>query len=261
MVFTMPDTVVEKHPELAMAAYDPLRVGVCSNAVAMAHNACRLEMADMMCDILPTLKEAPGENVEEFAQWWGGFARFAMAGDMVDAMLLETSYKDVLEDFDRDARTIKDDVARFKKCSLERVFRAADKAVQDYRKNPNSMHALEQVEVTWTVLYKTITKGFSFVEDILKRIDAWRRDEIAEHKGLEKKIAEIYIDKKKWKGDEAKRGESLVLLTRWLGTEDTMREWMKNNLSSKDFKASGKWMDDYLKNRSKILDGFYRVRA
>jgi len=217
MVFTMPTAVVEKHPELALAEYIPARTGVCSNVVAMAHNACRLEMADMICDILPTLKESPDSKADEFAQWWSGFARFAMTGSMVDELILNTSMKDIIEDFDKDAMNIKKDVDRFHKCSYERVFRAADKAVQDLKKEPNSMDALEQVEVTWTILFKSVVKGFMFVEDILQRIDKWRRDELVEHKGLEKKIADIYIDKKKWRGDEAKRDIYLIcVLCIWM---------------------------------------------
>eukprot|EP00171_Calliarthron_tuberculosum_P014821 IDg14821t1 len=77
----IPDFVISEHPQLKLTAYDLGRGNHCSNAIAMPHNAARLEMADMWSDILPSLRSRPIESLtrddgSDLTQWWGGFARF-----------------------------------------------------------------------------------------------------------------------------------------------------------------------------------------
>lgn len=264
----IPDFILNDHPELKLAEYDLTRTHMCSNAIAMPHNACRLEMSDMWTDILPSLQSRPidaltREDAHDLQAWWGGFARFSLTSSLVDDYVMGRAFKDIIEDFDKDAQLIKRANRKFEEkntVTLEIVCRAMGKAVELFCEHMTADH-LEQLIVAWQNLSMTLSDIYTLVEKTLHDIDRWRRDEIAKHKDLEKKIAHVYTNKKRWGNDDSKRGEMVVVLTRWVGSEHLMREWMQRNLTKRELRCIDRWMDEYRGNRLQIIDSFHQRRA
>ncbi len=255
--------VCRKHPQLQLTKYDMQRGDVCSNVVAVAHNACRLEMAEMWTDVLPSLTKQwtiSEDDVRDFSRWWTGFARFALTTSMVDDLIMETAYKDIIEDYDKEARALKFSYRRFQDknhVASERATRAMSAAVDELNETQTE-EALTKVVDAWKHLAATISDIYDHVERFLKDIDKWRREDIAMHPGLEKRITELYMDKKRFRGDVSKCGEMMVILTRWLDDETIMRQWMERNLHSRDYKLVDKWFDSYFNNRLQLVIHFHR---
>ncbi len=264
----IPDFVLSEHPELKLAEYDLSRTNMCSNAIAMPHNACRLEMSDMWSDILPSLQSRPiesltREDAHDLQLWWGGFARFSLTSSLVDDLIMARAYKDIIEDFDKDAQLIKRANRKFEEkntVTLEIVCRSMGKAVELFCEHMTQDH-LEQLITAWQNLSMTLCDIYTLVEKTLHDVDRWRRDEVATHRDLEKKIAHIYTNKKRWGNDDTKRGEMIVVLTRWVGSEHIMREWMQRNLSKRELRCIDRWMDEYRGNRLQLIDSFHQRRA
>ncbi len=253
----IPEFLLDNHPELALKEYNMALPGVCSNVVAAPHNACRLEIADMWGEILPSLqtKETLTDaEVEELRTWWSGFARFALTTSIVDELVVDIAIGDIYEDFDKDATRLKEAVLRFKDknaVTLEYVFRVMNSAVEEFE-------GMEKLVMAWESLSRTLCDVYKLVEETLDGIDAWRRGEVAHHKDLERKVASVYTSRKRWGGNNAKRGEMIVILTRWMGSEDVMRTWMKRNLRRREMKSVDVWMDDYQAGRLRVLDSFHK---
>lgn len=255
--------VCRKHPELQLTKYDMQRGDVCSNAVAVPHNACRLEMAEMWTDILPSLTKQwmlSEDDARDLNRWWMGFARFALTTSMVDDLLMEIALKDIVEDYDKEARALKFAYRRFQDknhVTSERATRAMNAAVDDLCKT-QSEEALACVVDAWKELAATLSDIYDHVERFLKDVDKWRREEFAVHPGLERRIVELYTDRKRFNGDVSKCGEMIVILTRWLDDETVMRQWMERNLHSRDYKLVDKWLDSYFSNRLQLVIHFHR---
>lgn len=264
----IPDFVLNEHPELKLANYDLSRGNICSNAIAMPHNACRLEMSDMWSDILPSLQSRPVESLtredtSDLSAWWGGFARFSLTTSLVDDLIMKRAYKDIIEDFDKDAQMIRRNNAKFTEknsVTLEIVERAMGKSVECFSERPTADN-LEQLIRAWQQLSITLCDIYNLVEDTLNSIDRWRRDDIATHRDLEKKLAAVYTNRKRWGSDDTKRGELVIVLTRWVGSEHVMRNWMTRNLGKKEVKCIDRWMDEYRGNRLQLIDSFHQRRA
>lgn len=264
----IPDFVISEHPELKLVPYDLKRSAHCSNAIAMPHNAARLEMADMWSDILPSLRSRGVEaltrdDASDLTMWWGGFARFVLTSSLVDDLVINKAYKDILEDFDRAAQEIRRSRSKFMEkntVTLEIVCRAMGRAVELFNEHM-SADSLDHLFVAWQQLSTTLTDIYAMGEKVLMDIDRWRRDDPAEHKDLEKQIAKVYTNKKRWGADDTKRGEMIVVLTRWVGSEHLMREWMTRNLTKKELRSIDRWMDDYRANRLQLIDSFHQRRA
>ena len=254
----IPQRVLDNHPELSFKEYNLALPGVCSNVIAAPHNACRLEMADMWNGILPSLQSQDTmteETLSDLRRWWSGFVRFALTTSIVDEMIVNIAIGDIFEDFDKDATRLKEAVLKItdkNAVTLEYVLRMMDDAVEEFE-------SVEKIEIAWEKLSKTLCGIYKLVEETLDGIDAWRRGEIMHHRDLERKVANKYTSKKRWGGDEAKRGELVVVLTRWMGSEETMRTWMKKNLGKKELKCVEKWMDDYQSGRLHLLNSFERA--
>lgn len=264
----IPDFVLNEHPELKLANYDLARGNMCSNAIAMPHNACRLEMSDMWSDILPSLQSRPVESLtredaSDLAAWWGGFARFSLTTSLVDDLIMKRAYKDIIEDFDKDAQLIRRNRAKFAEknsVTLEIVERAMGKAVESFSERPTADN-LEQLIRAWQQLSITLCDIYNLVEETLNNIDRWRRDDVATHRDLEKKLAAVYTNKKRWGACDTKRGELVIVLTRWVGSEHVMRNWMTRNLGKKEARCIDRWMDEYRGNRLQLIDSFHQRRA
>lgn len=264
----IPDFVINEHPELKLTPYNFDRSTHCSNAIAMPHNAARLEMADMWSDILPSLRSRPIEALtrddgSDLTQWWGGFARFVLTTSLVDDHIVTCAYKDILEDFDKAALEIRRSRRKFEEknaVTLEIVCRAMGRAVELFVEHM-SASALDDLVLAWQQLSSVLTDIYALSEKILIDVDRWRREDPAEHKDLEKQIAKVYTNKKRWGADDTKRGEMIVVLTRWVGSEHLMREWMDRNLTKKELRSIDRWMDDYRANRLQLIDSFHQRRA
>ena len=264
----VPDFILSEHPELKLVEYDLARPNLCSNAIAMSHNACRVEMSDMWSDILPSLQSRPiealtREDAHDLTAWWGGFARFSLTSSLVDDLVMARAYKDIIEDFDKDAQLIKRANRKFEEkntVTLEIVCRAMGKAVELFCEHMTADH-LSQLITCWQNLTTTLCDIYALVEKTLQDVDKWRREELATHKDLEKKIAHIYTNRKRWGNDDSKRGEMIVVLTRWVGSEHIMREWMQRNLGKRELRCVDRWMEAYRVNRLQLIDSFHQRRA
>lgn len=262
----VPDFVLSDHPELKLEPYDLKRSNYCQNVIAMPHNAVKLEIADMYADILPSLQstaevELTREDADDLSAWWSGFARFALTTSLVDDFVVEKAYKDVYLGFDKDTQGIETLYQKFKEKNevyLEMAFRKMGKAVDEFGQAP-SLDAFNTVIKFWQILAGTLTDIYSLVEDLIDLIDRWCREPM-EYKDLEKSVAKIYTNKKRWGDSDTKRGEMIIVLTRWVGSEQFMREWMNKNLTKKEVKACDRWMDDYRANRLTLIDKFHQSR-
>lgn len=251
----IPEEILSKYPSLKLQPYNPGVRGVASNAIVVPHNACRMEIADMYGDILPSIARFDDRDMGELSRWWNGFARFALTTSMVDDLVVTACLGDIIEDFDKDATMISKNVRKFREknsVTLEMAARGMSKALEVRDTEP------EDIVAVWDTLVRVLTDIYTLVEKILRDIDLWRRDEIAVHKDLEKKITGVYTDKKRWGSADAKRGELIVILTRSFGNEPQMRTWMKDNLSKKELNAADRWMDNYRENRLAIVDNFHK---
>ncbi len=259
----IPDFVLSEHPQLKLAEYSLARRNMCSNAIAMPHNACRLEMSDMWSYILPSLTSRPIETLtrddaHDLQAWWGGFIRFSLTTSLVDDLLMARAYKDIVADFDKDAQLIKLANRKFEEkntVTLEIVSRAMGKAVELFCEHMTSKH-LTQVIAAWRNLSMTLCDIYTLVEKTLNDVDKWRRNEAKAHKDLEKKIVRVYTNRRRWGSDDSKRGEMVVLLTRWVDNEHVMREWMQRNLSKRELRCIDRWMDEYRASRLHLIESF-----
>lgn len=264
----IPDFVINDHPELKLSEYDMKRGTYCANAIAMPHNAVRLEMADMWSGIMPSLTSRPPEaltreDASDLQAWWAGFARFALTTSLVDEHVVAIAYKDIIEDFDKDAQDIRKAKRKYEEkntVTLEIACRGMGNAVEDFT-TTMSVENMQRLNTAWTQMAATLSDLYALVEAILNDIDRWRREEVAEHKDLEKNMAKIYTNKKRWGDNDAKRGEMIIVLTRWVGSEALMREWMQRCLTKRDLRNIDRWMDDYRANRLRIIDSFHQRRS
>lgn len=257
----IPSSILDAHPELKLRSYNIARVDVCSNAIAMPHNASRVEMADMWGLVIPYLRTRMGQwtdsDIDNVTDWWGGFTRFALTTSMVDDLVMEMAYKDILIDYDASARTIGAAVRKLKDRNghtLVRAARAMDRALSEFRKTRTETGFVRVVSA-WGMVTSIICDTYETVENTLDTIDAWRKDQLAVHKGLEKKIAAVYTSRKRW-SDDYKRGEMVVILTRWVGCEDATDTWLRRNLANREARSVQKWFNSYNSNRHQLLETF-----
>lgn len=258
----IPDYMLEEHPYLKLSEYDMARDYSCLNALAMVHNAARLEMADFYGDVVPSVEARVAgrlvpEDKTELVAWWDGFVRFVLTTSIVDDFLIEKAFKDVYLNFDKETRAIEKLYQKVKEKNnvyLEMAFRKMGKAVEAFDMNANSA---ENLIATWNLLTATLTDIYGMAEELIGMIDAWARGPI-EYKDLEKSFVKIYLDKKRWGAKDDKRGEMIVILTRWVSSEPFMRMWMEKNLPKKYLKQMDKWMEDYRRKRLAIIYGFHQ---
>lgn len=263
--------MVEERPELKFSEYDMSRSNYASNVLALIHNAVRLEMADMWGDILPSLQSRceDGSNntlikadADDVRNWWSGFARFALTASLVDDMVVKKAFDDVYVGYDKETKTIEKLLQKFQEKNnvyLELAVRKMALSV-DHFENNISVKGFTDLVKAWQMLATMLADIYAESEQLIAAIDRWVRNPF-EYKDLEKQAAKIFTSKKRWGDDEAKRGEMIVILCRWVGTEDLMREWMFRNLTKKELKGIDKWMDDYRDKRLAIIDRFHQKKV
>lgn len=267
----IPSFMVEERPELKFSEYDMSRSNYASNVLALIHNAVRLEMADMWGDILPSLQSRceDGSNntlikadADDVRNWWSGFARFALTASLVDDMVVKKAFDDVYVGYDKETKTIEKLLQKFQEKNnvyLELAVRKMALSVDHFESNI-SVKGFTDLVKAWQMLATMLADIYAESEQLIAAIDRWVRNPF-EYKDLEKQAAKIFTSKKRWGDDEAKRGEMIVILCRWVGTEDLMREWMFRNLTKKELKGIDKWMDDYRDKRLAIIDRFHQKKV
>lgn len=263
--------MVEDRPELRLSPYDLSRGMYAANVQALAHNAVRLEMADMWGDILPSLQSRCEEGVEtglaesdakDVRDWWSGFARFALTASLVDDMVNKTAFEDVYVGFDKETKHIHKmylKVQEKNNVHLEMAAKKMAKAVSAFEDDV-SVPGFTGLVKAWQSLASMLADIYAESEALVKAIDRWVRNPF-EYKDLEKQAARIFTNKKRWGDDDSKRGEMVVILCRWVGTEELMREWMFRNLTKKELRGIDKWMDDYRDRRLAIIDRFHQKKV
>lgn len=260
----IPSPVVRRFPKLKLSEYDLKKVDVCSNIIAMPHNAVRLEISEMWSDILSSLRSREDDSFTEqdgpdLQEWWSGFARFALTTSMVDEMVVEAASGDVILDFDKDAREIARLMRRFKdmnRVSPELACRAMGESVEKFMSKP-CVKNVKRVVDSWRYVSTTLTGIYEMVEDMLGRITIWRRGDEAVHKGLEERVAGVYLDRGRWGNDDAKCGEMIIVLTRWMGDEDKMRCWLERTLKGSNKRSIERWLNAYCDTRLKLVGNFH----
>lgn len=263
----IPSFIVDDRPELRLTAYDLARGQYAANVQALVHNAVRLEMADMWGDILPSLgsRAAAGLTDEDGADvmlWWNGFARFALTASLVDDMLNQKAFNDVYVGFDKETKDINKMFLKVREKNnvhLEMAVRKMAKAVHTFEDGAGA-DTFAALEIGWRTLAAIIADVQAESEALVRAIDRWVRNPF-EYKDLEKQAAKIFTTKKRWGNDDDKRGEMIVILCRWVGTEELMREWMFRNLTKKELKGIDRWMDDYRDRRLAIIDRFHQKKC
>lgn len=267
----IPPFMVDDRPELKLSEYDMNRGQYANNALALIHNAVRLEMADMWGDILPSLQSRCEEGAEntlnksdadDVREWWSGFARFALTASLVEDFVAKKAFDDVYVGFDKETKQIEKQFRKFQEKNnvyLEMTVKRMAKAVEQFELD-TSVKGFTQLVKAWQLLASMLADIYSESEKLVEAIDRWVRNPF-EYKDLEKQVAKIFTNKKRWGEDESKRGEMIVILCRWVGTEELMREWMLRNLTKKEMRGVDKWMDDYRERRLGIIDRFHQKKV
>lgn len=266
----IPSFMVEDRPELKLSEYDMSRGQYAKNVLALTHNAVRLEMADMWGDILPSLqsrcedgceKPMTQADADDVRRWWSGFARFALTASLVDDMVCKKAMDDIYVGFDRELKVIEkvfQKVQEKNNVYLELAVRKMNTTVDEFEKE-FSVKGFTALVKAWQSLASMLAEIYSESEGLVEAIDRYVRDPF-QYKDLEKQAAKIFTNKKRWGDDDTKRGEMIVILCRWVGTEDLMREWMYRNLTKKELRSIDKWMDDYRDKRLAIIDRFHQKK-
>lgn len=258
----LPDDIIAYHPELQLAAYELRKPDVVSNVATLPHNAVRMEICDFYADILPCLhleNEISLESCSLLSTWWCGFARFVLTTSLVDEFIMKTAYSGILEDFDKDAVSVKNSMRKFREknvVTLETVMRAMGQAIEELCQQ-RDIRSLTLVVKSWRALTTTLCDMYALVEKTCHDIDSWHREELIKYPRFESKVAEFYTSRKRWGKDEVKRGERVVMLTRWMGREDLIRAWMGASLTKRDIKKVNTWLQQYQTNRLQIVDHFH----
>jgi hypothetical protein len=139
--------------------------------------------------------------------------------------------------------------------AVKKMAHAVEDLAADLQEN-----AVIAVAKAWNVLYNMLTDIYTMSEDLVTQIDRFGTDPL-EYKDLEKAAARIYAQRKRWSDhDEDKRGEMVVILTRWMADEAFMRNWMSRYLPRTDHARANKWMDEYRANRLVLVDRFHHKR-
>ncbi|PXF48899.1 hypothetical protein BWQ96_01241 [Gracilariopsis chorda] len=267
----IPPILIEEHPELKLSDYDLSRGQYARNVLALTHNAVRVEMSDMWSDIFPSLQKrchssAPlalsQQDLDDLHAWWSGFARFTLTSSLVDDMVTKKAFNDIYVGFDKETKQID---ALFHKVQeknnvyLELAFKKMATAVENFEKDP-SENGCAQLLKAWRMLATMLGDIFAESERLIQAIDRWVRNPF-EYKDLEKQATKIFTNKKRWGDDDSKRGEMIIMLCRWLNSEELMREWMFRNLTKKELRYIDKWMNDYRVGRLVIIDRLYQKKA
>lgn len=266
----IPSFIVEDRPELKLAEYDMARGNFAANVLALTHNAVRLEMADMWGDILPSLQSRCEEgsataltqaDADDVRDWWSGFARFALTASLVDDMVSRRAFDDIYVGFEKEPRAIEKQFQKVQEKNnvyLEMATRKMDQAIEAFEKDV-SVKGFTQLVKAWQALASMLADIYGESEALVDMIDRWVRNPF-EYKDLEKQAAKIFTNRKRWGDDDSKRGEMVVMLCRWVGTEELMREWMYRNLTKKELRNIDRWMDDYRDRRLAIIDRFHQKK-
>lgn len=267
----IPPIRLDEHPELKLSEYDLSRGQYARNVLALTHNAVRVEMSDMWADILPSLHKrchspAPlalsQQDVDDLRAWWSGFARFTLTSSLVDDMVTKKAFNDVYVGFDKETKLIDSlfhKVQEKNNVYLELAFKKMAAAVDNFEKDP-SENGCAQLLKAWRMLSTMLGDIFAESERLIHAIDRWVRNPF-EYKDLEKQATKIFTNKKRWGDDDSKRGEMVIMLCRWLNSEELMREWMFRNLTKKELRYIDKWMNDYRVGRLIIIDRLYQKKA
>lgn len=260
--------VLDAHPELQLTKYNLTKPEYCSNVLALIHNAAKLEMADMCGDILPSLRGRPTgrlteEDADDLRKWWNGFARFICTTSLVEDMVLSTAFDDVYVGFRKETRAVEKLFQKTQEKNnvyLELAIKKMGRAVEEFSSDP-SEHTVLAVAKAWNIMYSMLTDIYQSAEQMVNQIDRFGTDAL-EYKDLEKQAAKIYTKPKRWsERDEEKRGEMIIMLTRWMIDEGLMRNWMTRYLGKSDMRKSNRWMDDYRANRLVIIDRFHHKKV
>lgn len=267
----IPDCLLEAQPELKLSEYDMCRGQYARNVLALTHNAARLEMADMLGDILPSLqlrseqvssRPLTRDDLDDLREWWSGFARYVLTASLVEDKVVKKAFAELYVGFDRDLQAMDKLYKRAMEknnVSLEMAVRKMDKAVQDFEKD-NGAASFTSLGTAWQALSSTLSSIYADTERLIDMIDTWIQNPF-EYKDLERQATKIFTNKKRWGEDDAKRGEMIIILCRWLGTEDLMREWMQRNLTKRELRSADKWMDEYRDKRLAIVDRFHQKKV
>ena len=194
-------------------------------------------------------------------------------------MVIQKAFGDVYVGFRKETRSVQKLFERtqeknnvYLEMAVRKMGRAVEALVSAYcadgmpgkspaagadKNNAARKKAMEAVSGAWGVLYAMLTDIYSMAEDMVAQIDRFGADPL-EYKDLEKSVARIYTQKKRWtERDEAKRGELIVILTRWMTDEAFMRNWMATYLAKHDLRRANAWMDEYRSTRLALVDKFH----
>lgn len=267
----IPAFMVEERPTLKLSNYDMNQSQYCSNVLALTHNAIRLEMADMWGDILPSLESRcqmqnetnlTQADADDIIQWWTGFARFALTASLVEDLIIKAAFNDVHVGYDKETKVIQKSFQKVQERNnvyLEMAIRKMESSVDDFERDV-SFNGFIELGKAWEMLAAMLAEIYHQSENLVVSIDRWLRKPV-EHKGLEKTAVKIFTSKKRWGQDDSKRGEMIIMLCRWLGTEELMREWMVRNMTKKELRSIDRWMDEYRDNRLAVIDRFHQKKA
>jgi hypothetical protein len=271
----VPPAVVARVPGLALSVYNLTQPERCANVLALAHNATRLEMADMEADVMPAVVGMGGrlgeEEVLDLKAWWAGFARFVCTTSLVTDLVVERAFGDVFVGFRKETRGVAKLHAKVHERNnvtlelavkrMARAVEALDDAVGGRGVARGDVDgAVQAMQAAWGVLLGMLVDIYGMAEDLVAQIDRFGSEPL-EYKGLEMEAARVYTKKKRWgERDEAKRGELIVVLTRWMGDEAFMRNWMASYLGKQDLKRANGWMNEYRALRLVIVDRFHAKR-
>lgn len=262
----IPPEFLIKHPEFTLSSYDLSKGQYARNVLALVHNAVRVEIAEMGIHVIPSLEArfvaAPSNITQEDSQdmrsWWSGFARFALTSSLVEDFVTKKAFDDVYLGYDKETKAIHKLYQKFQEKNnvyLEMAFRKMETAVTSFEEESSVIH-FQQLTRAWEVLSSLLAEIYSDSENLIANIDKWIRNPF-EYKDLEKQAAKIFTNKKRWGDDDSKRGEMIIMLCRWMNSEDLMREWMFRNLTKKELKFIDRWLDNF-ERRLVVVNRFHQ---
>lgn len=261
----IPEPALKLYPGLALAPYNPGQPHRCANMVALVHNACRLEIAEMTCDVLPALVSRVGKglNMQDAAaldQWWTGFARFMLTSSMVDRMIVDLAFKNITrnstDELARDIRTLR---ARFNEknnSALEERSKSMGLAVTKFVQAVDES-TLQAVKKCWEQLAALLVAIYTLVEGLTKKIEKWS-EKVIPHQDLHKQITKMYKDRSQSSiNASSSYAEMMVMLNRWIENEEIMKHNLVKMVPKNDRSFIDDWLDAFKKNRFHLVMSFH----
>lgn len=255
-----PSHLIDTYPKLALTPYcienenDPI------NVLSLLHNAAKREISELLSVILPCIKAIPhSDNTADLhpdliplTQWWNALIRFFFFVSDTDedisglvttpAIRFATRMGDLhLADRLSKARKSVSDRYAF---AMEYVFRAADRALHDYRKNATK-EAADKVHVKFVSVVNFMLDSMHASTEVVNQ--AYAVCEVSLY-GLQRKTVDSLCSFAK-----DRRNIYMYMCARWMNDEHLIKKWILKYGGFKGRMFYDSWKIMYAEERATFL--------